>query len=122
MGQTIYVNWYGMTDDDRKNQYAEGYKGVLHEVYAPQVGYFATDAFIWGKEGTSVLAQLLRQQLPLARKLLGLRRFEMCRQGYIKSSSVPEDDPTWQSILAFVEFAEQKERETGKPITIHAYR
>lgn len=123
MGIDIYMRWSGQTKAEKEAQYTgfsieHGHVGYLREAY--HGGPYCThklmpEAFNEdNKCEAEIPAATLRGRLPEA--------ISTCKERSQKvyQETIGDDAPEIKSLVAFVELAERKEKETGKPVTIHA--
>lgn len=122
MGIDIYMNWDGMTEEDKQAQYQgfsieHGHVGYLREAYFKSDHYvtkfLVKEAFESDDGSAEIPASILRQRLPMAIKL------HMLREKIAYDLDVNEDDPSTKSFTDFVELAEKLESE-GKTVKITA--
>ncbi len=113
MGIDVYLKWEGQTKNEEEAQYTgfditAGKVGYLRESYGKDVSALGT--FIkeeW--EGEIPLpAETLKERLP--------QTLEKVAERYEGSKF---KDEAMQSYRDFVDLAERKERETGKPCTVY---
>lgn len=121
MGIDIYARWKGQTQDEHSKQESvwlstrAGSRGYLREAY--HGGPYATrflcaEAFEKGQ--AEIPASVLRERLPQTLVLAE----ERARTLYKASDN--QIEKAKQSFRDFVSLCEEKERETGEPVTIVA--
>lgn len=120
MGIDVYLRWDGQTEEEKEAQYTgfsivSGHVGYLREAYHGEP--YATRVLVKeacddGQNEVVIPAKVLRERLPAALKAVEKRHTTV----YDDS---PEDIAKYQkSYEDFVALAEQKEAETGKPISV----
>jgi len=122
MGIDIYMVWEGMTKEQKEAQITgfcatAGGVGYLREAYhgSPYVTKFlVAEAFQAPKCEAQIPAKVLRERLPEAMRLAIQRAKRIYRE------DLTEQSPEVSTFADFVELAERRERETGKPVTILA--
>jgi hypothetical protein len=121
MGIDIYAEWQGQTSEEQDehewSSVVHGHAGYLRESY--HGGPYATaflcrEAFEAPEDRAEIPAALLRQRLPQALALTQ-ERYETIYQW--DQEGIEE---VKKSFTDFVELVEQKEQETGRPVTIVA--
>lgn len=122
MGIDIYVRWKGQTKSERERLMAlwlttgAGKAGYLREAYHGEpyaTRFLCPEAFEEG--GARIEAATLQERLPHTLALVE----ERSRKLYDDSES--EIEETKQSFRDFVALCEEKEKETGEPVTIMAW-
>lgn len=124
MGIDIYTQWKGQTKKEAKAQVTgfsvvHGHAGYLREAYhgGPYATrYLVPEAFDSPNGEAQIPASVLRERLPETIKLAKEREQKV----YGRKGDIPDDDPTVQGFVDFVELCECKEEETGEPVTIIA--
>jgi hypothetical protein len=119
MGIDIYMRWDGQTEAEEKAQYTgfsvqHGHVGYLREAY--HGGPYATKVLVgeaWNDD-KAIPAATLRERLPATLKTVA----ERSEKVYGDRLDI-DTSPVAKAFVDFVELAERKERETGKPVTIH---
>lgn len=124
MGIDIYASWHGQSDDEINRQHEvwfktdEGRAGYLREAYHGEpyaTVHLCAEAF-QSDEAVPIPAATLRRRLPYALVLAG----ERARTLYHADPAAVE--VAKQSFRDFVALCEQKEKETGEPVQIYAWR
>ena len=119
MGIDIYARWNGQTEDEEDQTYrypfsiASGHAGYLREAYhgAPYATrYLFAEAFETGR--ARIPAAVLRGRLPHTLTLAAEREERLYGSDDVVA--------VLQSYQDFVALCEQKERQTGEPVTIIA--
>lgn len=123
MGIDVYLSWDGQTEAEKNAQLTgfsiqHGHVGYLREAY--HGGPYATrilapEAFEAEEAEADIPAATMRERLPKVIEMAIQRE----RTVY-DNTEVSERDPVVQSFVQFVELAESKERETGKPCRVIA--
>ncbi len=120
MGIDIYTHWRTQTEEEKNAQItgfsiAHGHVGYLREAYHGEpyaTRHLVAEAF---ETGDAVIpAALLRERLPHTLELVEER------QRALYQESEEEIQEVKQSFTDFVALCEQKEQETGEPVTIIA--
>ncbi len=123
MGIDIYMNWEGQTEEEKKAQYTgfstvSGHVGYLREAYHGEP--YATHVLVAEAfddktgDGAAILATTIRERLAetIATHIRRARK--------IYEEKINESSDTAKAFTAFVELAEKKEAEIGKPVVIVA--
>jgi hypothetical protein len=121
MGIDIYAEWQGQTHEEQQehewSSVVHGHVGYLREAYHGEpyaTMYLCQEAFDAPTGEAQIPAKVLRERLEEAHRLTQ-ERYETiyhAEQAFI--------DQVKKSFTDFVELVEQKERETGQPVTIIA--
>ena len=123
MGIDIYMNWDGMTEEDKQAQYTgysieHGHVGYLREAYHgnPYVTRFLLKEAFESDDGTAeISSKVLRIRLPEALKL------HIKRQKEIYNDDINFESPSAESIISFVELAEMLHKANKNPKIIASY-
>ena len=123
MGIDIYARWKGQTDAEEAAQYvgfsvAHGHVGYLREAYHGEpyaTRYLVQEAFDDPDGTAQIPAALLRERLAHTLALVAVR--EQVVYDEHETEAIRE---VQQSFEDFVALCEDKERETGEPVTIIA--
>ena len=123
MGIDIYMNWDGMTEEDKQAQYTgysieHGHVGYLREAYHgnPYVTRFLLKEAFESDDGTAeISSKVLRIRLPEALKL------HIKRQKEIYNEDINFESPSAESIISFVELAEMLHKANKNPKIIASY-
>lgn len=123
MGIDIYAEWKGQTKEEKEAQVTgfsvvHGNVGYLREAYhgEPYATRFLVREAFESKTGrAAICANVLRARLPETLDLVEERQ----REVYNETDS-REIAKVKRSFTDFVELCEEKERETGEPVTIIA--
>lgn len=123
MGIDIYVRWKGQTRKEEKAQLTgfsvlHGRVGYLREAYHGEpyaTAYLMQEAFDHPDRAAVIPAAVLRERLPRTLALVEERE----RTLYGKTDE-EEIAHIKQSYTDFVALCEQKEQETGEPVTVIA--
>lgn len=123
MGIDIYMKWEGQTEAEKKQQLMgfsveHGHVGYLREAYHGEpyaTQFLLKEAFEAEDCQAQIPAAVLRERLEETLKL-AIQREENLYEGKF----ITNTHPTVRSYVDFVALAEEKERETGKPVTIYA--
>jgi len=121
MGIDIYAEWQGQTheeqEEDTWSSVVHGHTGYLREAYHGEpyaTVFLCKEAFEAPEDRAEIPAALLRQRLPQALALTQERYetiYKWDQEGIEEVKKLFTD---------FVELAERKEKETGRPVTIIA--
>jgi hypothetical protein len=123
MGIDIYAHWKGQTEKEEKAQVTgfsvvHGHVGYLREAYhgSPYATMFlCQEAFDADDHTAQIPARVLRERLPET-----LRLAEERQRAVYGLTDKKENEQVLKSFSDFVELCEQKEKETGEPVTIVA--
>ena len=124
MGIDIYAKWRGQTNEEADAQITgfsvvDGHVGYLREAYhgSPYATkYLVAEPFESSTGEAEIPASILHERLPETIRLAKERE----RVVYGRKGEIPDEDPTIKSFIDFVELCEEKEKETGEPVTIIA--
>lgn len=124
MGIDIYAKWKGQTAKEEEAQITgfsvvDGHIGYLREAYHGEpyaTKYLVAEAFESSTGEAAIPAKILHERLPETIRLAKKRE----RTVYGRKGKIPDDDPTIKSFIGFVKLCEEKEKETGEPVTIIA--
>lgn len=123
MGIDIYARWKRQTEKEKKAQLTgfsvvHGYVGYLREAYHGEpyaTKYLVREAFESGNGEAQIPATVLRERLPHTLDLVRERELRVYHE-----TDEEQINNVVKSFTDFVELCEEKERETGKPVTIIA--
>lgn len=123
MGIDIYAEWRGQTREEKEAQVTgfstlHGNVGYLREAYHGEpyaTCFLVREAFESKDARAAIPAAVLRERLPETLDLVEERQ----REVYCETDS-REIAKVKRSFTDFVELCEEKERETGEPVTILA--
>jgi hypothetical protein len=116
----LFTRWHGQTEKDWTEQDAaweerflyEGWNGHIGDTNRRPLQCLAKEAF-HPEEGEPIPAAVLRSRLNVA--------IELAKQTMIEAGdSERQIEHAIRGYTAFVEFCEQKEKETGEPVTVIA--
>lgn len=123
MGIDIYARWKGQTERETEAQITglsieHGHVGYLREAYHGEpyaTKYLLAEAFGSESAKAQIPAEVLRERLSHTLDLVRERERVVYHQ-----TDEKEIEKVVQSFTDFVELCEQKEHETGEPVTIIA--
>jgi len=124
MGIDIYAEWKGQTEEEKHTQWSaafsahHGHLGYLREAYHGEpyaTRYLCAEAFDSQTSIAAIPAEVLRERLPETLELAERRERELYGE-----TDECEITRVLQSYRDFVSLCEEKEKETGEPVTIEA--
>lgn len=123
MGIDIYMKWSGQSESERMSQMTgfsvvSGNLGYLREAYHGEpyaTRLLVPEAFAADDCQAKIPAKTLRERLPAVIEAAVTREMTV-----YKTPFVTETHPTVAAFVEFVRLAEEKEKETGEPVTIYA--